>query len=390
MTSTEAYETTTCSYYSSGLCRSCALLAITPGKRIATKEATVREILHKAGVTPKVVEPITFPKQPWGSRSKVKLSVTGSIENPTLGIVRSDLSSQDLSECPLTPAPVQSALAGIREVIKEAKLAPYDIKERAGELKQIIITTNHNASSGMVRFVLRSSEAVSRIRKSVPKLMKGYPWIEVVSCNIQPLPAAILEGPEEIILTEKTSIDITYNSIPLSFSPQSFMQVTHEIAEALYARVAQHVTQGAFTDVLDLFCGVGGFSLSVARSVKTVRGVEFSASAVQSAHASAKRLSIDNASFFADDVERFLEGGSAGSPDLIIANPPRRGLSPSIVASLKRLAPKAIVYSSCNPETFARDVKGLSETYELDRLALFDMFPMTEHCEVLGFLRRAS
>jgi 23S rRNA (uracil747-C5)-methyltransferase len=212
----------------------------------------------------------------------------------------------------------------------------------------------------------------------------------VVSCNIQPLPAAILEGPEEIILTEAKTIEITYNGIPLTFSPQSFMQVTHEVAEALYARAARYVGEQSYSDALDLFCGVGGFSLSTASAVKTVRGVEFSPSAVKSAQAAAQRLGITNASFTADDVERFLERGDSGTPDLVIANPPRRGLSPTIISSLQNLSPRTILYSSCNPDTFARDLHALSDRYDLERIALFDMFAMTEHCEVLGILRRGK
>lgn len=386
----EAYEHATCAYYSDGRCRSCALLGVVPGTRVASKESRVLETLTRHGVKAEGVEHLRIPAHPWGSRSKVKLSVTGTIDAPIIGIVRSDLTSEDLSNCPLTPPHIQELIVGVRAFIKEAQLNPYNIKERTGELKQIIVTSNHDASQGILRFVLRSTESVSRIRKSFPSLMSAYPWVRVVSCNIQPLPAAILEGPEEVILTEAKTIEITYNQIPLTFSPQSFMQVTHEVAEALYARAARYVAAREYSEALDLFCGVGGFSLSLASSVKHVRGVEFSSSAVESAQSTARRLSIKNASFTADDVERFLERDDIGTPDLVIANPPRRGLSPAIISSLKKVSPRTILYSSCNPETFARDIHALSDRYDLKQISLFDMFAMTEHCEVLGVLRRRA
>lgn len=380
------YEHATCPYFSANLCRSCSLLGIESGKRIATKEALVLKALSNYGITPEGVEPIRIPQAPWGSRCKTKVSVTGTTESPILGIVRSDLSSQDLSECPLTPPHVQELFGTIKQLIYDAKLTPYDIQGRTGELKNIIVMHNHDASQGILRFVLRSSEAIPRIRKSVATIQARHPWVSVVSCNIQPLPAAILEGPDEEILTERRGMDVTYNNIALSFMPQSFMQVTHEIASALYDRAASYVRERTFSHALDLFCGVGGFSLSIAASVRKITGVEVSHMAVESARHSATRLGISYASFFADDVESFLKQSLCDAVDLVIVNPPRRGLSEGIRNELLRLSPLTIIYSSCDPETFARDVRHLSQRYTLKLIAPFDMFAMTDHCEVLGIL----
>jgi 23S rRNA (uracil747-C5)-methyltransferase len=217
-----------------------------------------------------------------------------------------------------------------------------------------------------------------------------HPWVTVVSCNIQPIPAAILEGPEEEILTEQRSIEVQYNDITLSFMPQSFMQVTHEIAQALYHHAATYVRENSFSHALDLFCGVGGFSLSIASSVPQITGVEVSPMAVESARHSAARLATSHASFFADDVEAFLATSLTHEPDLIIVNPPRRGLSEGIRRRILELKPTAIVYSSCDPETFARDVSEWMTDYDLVTLSPFDMFPMTDHCEVLGILEKRT
>jgi 23S rRNA (uracil747-C5)-methyltransferase len=214
--------------------------------------------------------------------------------------------------------------------------------------------------------------------------------VTVVSCNIQPIPAAILEGPDEEILTDERSIDVRYNDITLTFMPQSFMQVTHEIAEALYHRAATYVRENSFSHALDLFCGVGGFSLSIASSVPKITGVEVSPMAVESARHSATRLAASHASFFADDVEAFLLNSLIHEPDLVIVNPPRRGLSEGIRNGLLELKPRAIAYSSCDPQTFARDVSEWSRDYELVSISPFDMFPMSTHCEVLGILEQRN
>jgi 23S rRNA (uracil747-C5)-methyltransferase len=281
---------------------------------------------------------------------------------------------------------VQRLFGTLKELVREENLTPYNIQERTGELKNIIVTHNHDASQGILRFVLRSRAAIPVIRKSIEKLQAKHRWVSVISCNIQPIPAAILEGPEEEILTHQRSIEVRYNDITLSFMPQSFMQVTHEIAEALYHRAATYVRENSFSRALDLFCGVGGFSLSIASSVPHIIGVEVSPMAVESAHHSASRMAASHASFFAADVEEFLAHALTDEPDLVIVNPPRRGLSEGIRKRLLELKPAAILYSSCDPETFARDISGMTSDYELKILAPFDMFPMTNHCEVLGIL----
>jgi len=386
MSSESLYEHASCPYFSARTCSSCSLLAIEPGKRIAVKESLVRSALSNYSVTPQAVESIRIPTSPWGSRCKTKVSVTGTTETPIIGIVRSDLSSQDLSECPLTPPHVQALFVTLRHIIQDAKLPPYDIQGRTGELKNIIVMSNHDTSEGILRFVLRSSEAIPRIRKSVAKIQAYHPWVTVVSCNLQPIPAAILEGPDEEILTERRAMEVAYNNLSLSFMPQSFMQVTHEIAAALYSRAAAYVRENSFLHALDLFCGVGGFSLSIAPFVRTITGVEVSQMAVESARSSAARLGVPHASFFADDVESFLKNTLSETIDLVIVNPPRRGLSEGIRNELLRMSPSTIIYSSCDPDTFARDLLHLTKRYTLKLIAPFDMFAMTDHCEVLGIL----
>lgn len=384
------YETASCPYFEKGECRSCSLLQITDGTRIHSKESAVLSILEAQRVRPTTIDSFRTPSHPWASRHKVKMNVTGSVQAPCIGVIKADKTSTDLVHCPLSPPHIQRLLEDVKRYITELSLVPYDIIERRGELKNLIVMSNQQATEGILRFVLRSSEAIPRIKKRVKDIQAAHPWVTVITCNIQPLPAAILEGPEEVALTEQGLMEERYGSLPLSFAPQSFMQVTPEIAGALYQRAASYVAEQSYTSALDLFCGVGGFSLSIAPFVPHVVGVEISPQAIQSATLSAKNLGFSHVHFHADDTERFLSHGLKPKPDLIVTNPPRRGLSAGIISSLKALAPRTILYSSCSPETFARDCELLADMYSVERVALFDMFAMTEHCEVLGVLNRIS
>jgi 23S rRNA (uracil747-C5)-methyltransferase len=312
------------------------------------------------------------------------MSVTGTSATPSFGIVRSDLSSADLRDCNLSPEPVRQLVSFLTGIVTERDLIPYDIRNRTGELKHVIVMATQDLSQGIVRFVLRSTEAVSRIRKSIDLIQQNHPWVRVISCNIQPVPAAILEGTEEIVLTEERTIVERYGDTLLYFSPQSFMQVTPEIATKLYSHAQLFASQLKPQSVLDLYCGVGGFSLHVAPQTQSIIGVEISQSAISNALQSASELGFSHARFYASDVVTFLHEQPDLRPDLIITNPPRRGLEEAVISHIIRMKPAAILYSSCNPETFARDAQLLSPCYALTTITPFDMFPMTHHWEVLG------
>lgn len=385
--STHLYEHASCDYFTAGTCRSCSLLAIASGDRIAYKERRLRRTLQPCDISQHAIQGIVTPPNPWQSRRKIKMTVTGTVNSPCLGIVKSDLSSTDLTDCPLTPDPIRKLLHELKKLIGSYKLEPYSITGRRGELKNIIIMTDHAISSAIVRFVVRSTECVARLKKCVDPIREAFPWIQVVSCNIQPLPAALMEGPEEIVLTQASHIREIYGDVPLYLSPQSFMQVTPVIATRLYQRAAKAAADQGFKRALDLYCGAGGFSLHLAKHVEHVIGVELSQSAIASAQRSAAEIVASNTTFVADAVERFLTHEGIEKPDLVLVNPPRRGLTEDVILRLLELNPAAIFYSSCNPETFARDMQTMAHRYEVTSIDPFDMFPMTEHIELLAVLR---
>lgn len=386
---THNYESCECKYFTTSVCSSCTLLGIPAGERLASKVARVRDAFSANNVpTDRLPTDIVIPSHPWGSRNKAKLSTTGTMAAPIIGIVRSDLSGVDLSDCALMTDSCKRFIADLPDFIAAASLPPYDIKDRRGELKGVQVIMNHDYSEGIVRFILRSSESIPRIKKLVQTIQSRHPWASVISCNIQPLPAAIPEGPEEVLLTTQRFIQERYGQTTLLYAPSSFIQVTHEVAEQLYKAAADSAQRGQFREVLDLFCGVGGFSLSVAPFAQHVTGVELSATAIESAQTAAQLNRAPNVDFLSADTEDFLNGDHAIAPDLVIVNPPRRGLSPGIIEKLITLAPRTILYSSCNPETFARDVQMFIQTgqFSLENVRLFDMFPLSFHCEVLGTL----
>lgn len=176
-------------------------------------------------------------------------------------------------------------------------------------------------------------------------------------------------------------------SLRLEISPRSFYQVNHDCAEALYEKAISYLGVNENSKVADLFCGTGTIGMIVAKRTRAhVYGVEIEADAVRDAKRNAKSNGIENIEFFEGDAKDFDK-----KVDACIIDPPRKGCSPLAIETLLRLAPKKIVYVSCNPDTLARDLKALSEKYEISTLVTpFNMFPRTSHVESLVCLTRQT
>lgn len=376
---------TKCSYYNAASCLSCELMeAGDDSARV--KEDLLAKLFEREGFGELKIDPIIKPKDNFHSRSRVKLLVSGTAENPTIGLLDEQFEGIELLDCPLHLPKLNPLLHFIRELIIRERLHPYDIKSKTGELKGLMILSNRESSEILLRFILRSRSLEKRVCRLVPEIQKLFPEVKVVSINLQPIAHAVFEGPEEILLTEQSKIFEKYFNRKFAIAPQSFMQVTPEIAEQLYKSAAK-LGEGR-KSFLDLFCGIGGFSVFLGEKAEWGIGVELSEQAIDCAQEGAKLNGLKNVKFIAADVLAYLRNFSGVLPELILVNPPRRGLFEEIIVELKRLKPTQILYSSCNSETLIRDLKSLKSDYKLERVVPFDMFPLTRHVEVLVSLVR--
>lgn len=315
--------------------------------------------------------------------------VTGSVERPILGI----LNEEDLTDCPLYPQAFTSLFPILKTFIGRAGLVPYNVAKKRGELKYILITQSQHNQSLMIRFVLRSELKRPLVERELPMLLAQLPEKSVVSLNIQPQHSAILEGEQEIFLTEQQILEERFNQIPLFIRPQGFFQTNPTVASRLYHTAQEWIKKLPITQLWDLFCGVGGFGLHCANTLQTnnpnvaLTGIEISASAIASATKSAQQLGLQNVKFASLDSAQFALNEQGTTPDLVIVNPPRRGIGKPLAEFINQLGSPYLIYSSCNAETMAKDFASLSD-YELKKVQLFDMFPHTAHYETLTLLKR--
>lgn len=198
-----------------------------------------------------------------------------------------------------------------------------------------------------------------------------------------------MEGDVEIVLTARSELPMDVGPVELSLRPQSFFQTNTEVARALYSQVAEWVNETRPASVWDLYCGVGGFALHCVADGRTVTGVESSEQAVLSARASATRMTergvpgADRVQFVASDATLWAKA-QAGA-DVVIVNPPRRGIGTELAQWLEASGVPRVIYSSCNAVSLARDLETMPSLVPV-KGRLLDMFPHTEHFEVVVVL----
>lgn len=391
-----------CDYFAAGDCRSCTLIETPYDSQLAAQQLRCQELLPQ-------LEPAAWLQAVPGGvrdfRNKAKLVVGGSPNNVTLGILDREQRGVDLRHCLIQSAGIRRSIPILARFIESIGVAPYDVRKRRGELKFVHVTeapASQRASAHgedglsrthpaklMLRFVVRSEEGAALVRQHLAQLRTAIPHAAVITVNFLPEHKAVLEGSTEECLFGHT-LPMQVNQVTLNLLPQSFFQTNSNVAARLYKQASDWVDRCSLLSVWDLYCGVGGFALSCADDTRDMLGVELSEAAVQSAKISA-RDSGARATFTAQDATEFaLAADVRHLPDLVIVNPPRRGVGDELATWLNRATPvRHVIYSSCNPVTLAKD---LSLMPRLRPIAgrVFDMFPHTSHLEVAVLLERAS
>ncbi len=371
-----------CELNRQGKCHSCQWINKPYPQQLQDKQRQLQQLLQEHQIA--VFHQPVASKQ-WAFRNKAKMVVSGSVERPVLGIVNRQGDATDLCDCPLYPAAFSGLFSCLKVFIARAGLSPYHIVRRRGELKYILLTEN-SLGELMLRFVLRSEKKIPQLQGQLAWLQQKIPQLKVISANIQPIPMAIMEGEQEIMLTRQRVLAEALNGVPLWIRPQSFFQTNTDMAAQLYLTAQRWTHALNVSHIWDLFCGVGGFGLHCTQAKQTLTGIEISEGAIECAKASAQLMGLQHVEFAALDSTRFAVSSNT-RPDLVIVNPPRRGLGRELCEFLTRLAPAYLLYSSCDPKTMVDDLLRLSE-YDIQQVQLFDLFPHTSHSEVLCLLQR--
>ena len=357
--------------------------------QLADKQQWVQGLLGNYGK----VLPILGAEDPTHYRCKVISSFASAGRSLISGLyVRNTHKILPVNGCFLEDEIAAQTVEAVRKAAADCRYTAYDEDRGTGMLRHVLI--RRGAATGQLMVVLvTASPMLPGSKNFVTRLRQLCPAVTTVVQNINEKSTSAVLGAQCKTLWGPGYIEDELCGCRFLISPVSFYQVNPAQTEKLYncAVKAANLTKDSF--VLDAYCGTGTIGLVAAkRSGCRVLGVESNRAAVQDAIRNAKRNGIANARFVAEDAGRFMQKlaqSNEAEPDVVFMDPPRAGSDHAFLSSLLQLAPRRVVYISCNPETQARDLKELvAGGYRVESVQPVDLFPYTKHVETVASLVR--
>lgn len=371
-------------------CGGCAYQDVSYPEQLKIKQDQVKKLLDSFGK----VEPIVGMDDPKHYRNKVNAAF-GRLRNGTIiSGVYEEKSHRivNIEHCMIEDETATAIIQDIKGLLKSFKIKTYDEDTDYGLLRHVMIRRGFASKEVMVVLVLTSPILPSK-NNFAKALRKLHPEITTIVINVNNKSTSMVLGDRDIPIYGKGFIEDTLCGNTFRISPQSFYQVNPVQTEKLYGIAMQYAGLTGKERVIDAYSGIGTIGIVAAASAKEVISVELNKDAVRDAITNAKRNQVKNINFYQKDAGEFLVAMAEQEEkaDVVFMDPPRNGSDEAFLKSVIRLAPRKIVYISCNPETQARDLKVLtSQGYKVEKIQPVDMFPYTNHVETVTCLQRVN
>lgn len=403
-----------CAYFPT--CGGCKLLDVSYEEQLKIKEEVVKDCVDRlAKIDPDSYEylPIISADERFGYRNKMEFTFSrqefflGSKEERLAEEAESDSDKRQFSlgfhapkfykktinidTCYLQSANLNKIFLAIKDDLKKSEYEAYDVMEHTGLLRYLVL---RESQRGEVMINLITKKAMpSEFKAYAENIMKKFLQIKSFYNTINSGLATVAFGETNILLAGQEDLDDTIADYHFKISPNSFFQVNPKQTVKLYDEILNFGDFKGGEEILDLYCGVGTISLYVAGKVKSVEGFELIESAVINARENALRNNIENCEFTAGDMKEIVKNNrnlfTKKKYDCLITDPPRDGMHPKVVKSIVHSGINKIIYVSCNPSTFARDLEILAAGgYKLIKARAVDMFPNTYHAEMIGLIMK--
>lgn len=375
-------------------CGGCTFRHINYEKELEIKAKIVRDAFERIGKLSPEFLPIIGCKERQGYRNKAQYPVSEGKNGEIVCGFYAKRSHRivPVKKCMLQPDIFGKIVELILSYAKEKKIAPYKEESNTGILRHIYLRKGHYSDELMVCLVVRKS--IERALKGlVKRLADEIPCIKSIVMNVNPNKTNVILGSKNVTLWGSDTIRDTMCGNEIEISPLSFYQVNTPQAEKLYAAAKDFAGLTGRERLLDLYCGAGTIGLSMADKAKIVLGVEVIPEAVENAKENAKRNGIYNAEFICGDAgeiaKKLADDGML--PDVVVADPPRKGCDEQTISAICKMNPKRIVMVSCNPATVARDCSILSTMgYTTEKVQPVDLFGGTGHVECVVLMSRVE
>ena len=370
-------------------CGGCCYWHISYEEELRAKSRKVQDAIQRIGGIAMEPEAVCGSDSIYHYRNKAQYPVGIKDDEIITGFYRAR--SHDI--IPMERCLIQTELADnlakcVRDWMTEYHVAPYNENTRSGFIRHIYVRSGFATGQVLLCIVTKSAklpavgELIQAARQTVPGLCG-------IVLNINKKTGNAILGDRYITLWGNDTLEDVLCGNRFQLSPAAFYQVNRAQAEKLYEAALQYAELDQTKTALDLYCGAGTITLALAHSAKEVIGAEIVPQAVENAKQNAKLNYITNARFICADAGQaathLAEEGIR--PDVIVVDPPRKGIDQATIDAIGAMAPERVVYVSCDPATLARDVKLLGEQgYQLKRYKVFDLFPRTFHVETVALL----
>lgn len=372
-------------------CGGCVFRHIRYEAELRVKEQRVRDALERIGGFRGIkMEPILGAENPDGYRNKAQLPVAAA---PGGGVDLGFFAAHShrmipCASCCLQPPVFAAAMEAFRRWAGQSGETVYNEQTGKGRLRHLYLRQACATGEVMVCVVVNGN-GLHGEDALVQQLRRDVPGLKSVIINSNREKTNVVLGGKCRTVWGADFITDRLCGLEFHISPLSFYQVNHDQAERLYTLAGEYAALTGTETLLDLYCGTGTIGLSMAKNAGRVIGVEAVQPAVEDAKKNAETNGIKNAEFLcADAAQAAAALKTRGvTPDVVVLDPPRKGCGAELVATVAAMAPRRIVYVSCDPATLARDMKLFAEKdYLPQKVAPVDMFPRTQHTECVCLL----
>ena len=382
-------ETEDCQTYKR--CGGCQLRHIKYEETLKIKQNAVQSLVNKTLKQKIEVEETLGMENPYHYRNKAQYPLGINKEGkPVMGVFANRTHEIiPIQNCLIQNKQAEEVAKFIFDFIVKNKISIYDEKKQKGLMRHIVTKIGIKTKEIMCILVVNGNE-IPQEKELINQVIMHFPNVKTIVKNINKQNTNAILGKENIPIYGDGFIKDKLGEFVFKISPLSFYQVNPIQAQRLY-QIGVDAAQITKQDIVfDLYCGIGTISLFMAPFAKSVYGIELVEEAVYAARENALINKIDNAQFIAGDVEKILDdliNEQKIIPDIVMVDPPRKGLDRRSIDNILRIFPKRLVYISCNPATLVRDLSALEGLYEIKRLKPVDMFPFTSHVECVAVLQ---
>lgn len=365
-------------------CGGCNLRHIDYEETLNIKQNTVQNLVNKTLKNKVNVEKTWGMGNPFYYRNKLQCPIGRNKNNePIIGVYANRTHDIiEMKNCMIQNQESLEIVNFIIDKIKKYNIFIYNEKTNKGLLRNLVIKKGIYTNQILVIFVI-NGEDITKLHKIADELKMNFKNIKSIVANINKNKTNVVLGNKNINIYGEGYIEDVLGEYIFKISTNSFYQVNPVQAEALYNIALENTNITKNDVVFDLYCGVGTISIFASKFAKKVYGVEIVEQAIIDANYNAKRNNIDNVEFLVGDTEFVLEELIEKKkiiPDIVIVDPPRKGLDKTTINNILQIKPKKISYISCNPATLIRDLACFEEIYNIEFIQPVDMFPWTRTC----------